>query len=72
MLLNRTNAFCQFFMRFLHFIKFLLLVTQALSVRWLVGRSVRGHESKSEETRIYAPAHPSATDGRVSGLVELF
>ena len=26
-------------------------------------------ESKSGKTRISAPAHPSATDGRVSGLV---
>ena len=40
------------------------------SVRWLVGRSVRNHESKSVKTRISAPAHPSATDGRVSGLVD--
>ena len=39
------------------------------SVGWLVGPSVRGHESKSEETRISAPAHPSTTGGRVSGLV---
>ena len=39
------------------------------SVRPSVGWSVRNHESKSEKTRISAPAHPSATDGRVSGLV---
>ena len=39
-----------------------------LSVCWLVGLSVT-IESKSEKTRISAPAHPSATDGRVSGLV---
>ena len=39
------------------------------SVGRLVGQSVRGHESKSEETRISAPAHPSATGGLVSGLV---
>ena len=31
--------------------------------------SVRKHESKSGKTHISAPAHPSATDGRVSGLV---
>ena len=36
-----------------------------------VGPSVRQHESKSGKTRISAPAHPSATDGRVSGLVFL-
>ena len=35
------------------------------SVRWSVGE----HESKSVKTRISAPAHPSATGGRVSGLV---
>ena len=36
------------------------------SIRWSVGE----HESKSGETRISAPAHPSATGfGRVSGLV---
>ena len=40
-------------------------------VSWLVGRSVRGHESKSEETCISAPANPSATGGRVSGLVNM-
>ena len=39
------------------------------SVGWSVGRLVRGHKSKSEETPISAPAHPSATGGRVSGLV---
>ena len=39
-----------------------------LSVCWLVGLSVT-IESKSEKTRISAPAHPSATDGCVSGLV---
>ena len=38
------------------------------SVRWLVGRSVT-LELKSGKTRISGPAHPSATDGRVSGLV---
>ena len=38
------------------------------SVGWLVGRSVM-LELKSRKTRISAPAHPSATDGRVSGLV---
>ena len=37
-------------------------------VGWLVGRSVV-IELKSGKTRISAPAHPSATDGRVSGLV---
>ena len=31
--------------------------------------SVGEHESKSVKTRISAPAHPSATGGRVSGLV---
>ena len=52
------------------------------SVHPSVGRSVRDHESKSVrrsimielksgKTRISAPAHPSATDGRVSGLVIL-
>ena len=30
---------------------------------------IREHESKSVKTRISAPAHPSATGGRVSGLV---
>ena len=41
-------------------------------VRWLVGWSVGRSvviELKSGKTRISAPAHPSATDGRVSGLV---
>ena len=38
------------------------------SVRWLVRPSVT-IESKSEKMRISAPAHPSATDGHVSGLV---
>ena len=38
-------------------------------VGWSVGRSVGEHESKSVNTRISAPAHPSATGGRVSGLV---
>ena len=41
------------------------------SVGWSVGRSVT-LELKSGKTRISAPAHPSATDGRVSGLVFLF
>ena len=35
------------------------------SVRWSVMI-----ESKSGKKRVSAPAHPSATDGRVSGLVE--
>ena len=39
------------------------------SVRPSVGWSVGEHELKSGKTRISAPAHPSATDGRVSGLV---
>ena len=49
------------------------------SVGRSVGPSVRGHESKSEEMSVLehlvadscitAPAHPSATDGRVSGLI---
>ena len=39
------------------------------SVGRLVGRSVEVIESKSGKTRISAPAHPSATGGRVSGLV---
>ena len=38
-------------------------------VGWLVGRSVV-IKLKSGKTRISAPAHPSATGGRVSGLVE--
>ena len=38
------------------------------SFGWSVGRSVV-IELKSGKTRISAPAHPSATDGRVSGLV---
>ena len=37
-------------------------------VGWLVGWSVT-LELKSGKTRISAPAHPSATGGRVSGLV---
>ena len=37
-------------------------------VGWSVGRSVT-LELKSGKTRISAPAHPSATGGRVSGLV---
>ena len=57
---------------------FLVVVTQlykrlcpsvGLSVRQSVGLSVRQHESKSRNMRISAPAHPSATGGRVSGLV---
>ena len=40
------------------------------SVRPLVGWSVT-LELKSRKTRISAPAHQSATDGRVSGLVFL-
>ena len=39
------------------------------SVRPSVGPSVRKHESKSGKLRISAPAHPSTTDGCVSGLV---
>ena len=42
------------------------------SVRWSVGRLVGWSvtlELKNGKTRISAPAHPSATDGRVSGLV---
>ena len=39
---------------------------EALSVRWSVLI-----ELKSGKTRISAPAHPSATDGRVSGLVDI-
>ena len=39
------------------------------SVGWLVGWSVEVIELKSGKTRISAPAHPSATGGRVSGLV---
>ena len=42
------------------------------SVGRLVGRSVGWSvtlELKSGKTRISAPAHPSATDGRVSGLI---
>ena len=42
------------------------------SVRPSVHPSVCQHESKSGETRISAPAHPSATDGRVSGLVAMY
>ena len=40
-------------------------------VRPLVGPSVREHKSKSVKTRISAPAHLSATGGRVSGLVTI-
>ena len=40
-------------------------------VGWSVGRSVT-LELKSGKMRISAPAHPSATDGRVSGLVLWF
>ena len=36
-----------------------------------VGPSVRQHESKSGKARISAPAHPSATGGHVSGLVQI-
>ena len=47
------------------------------SVRWSVGLLVRQsvhpsvgkHKLKSGKMRISTPAHPSATDGRVSGLV---
>ena len=39
------------------------------SVSWSVGRSGT-LELKSGKTGISAPAHLSATDGRVSGLVE--
>ena len=39
------------------------------SVGWSVGWSVEVIELKSGKTRISAPAHPSATGGRVSGLV---
>ena len=42
------------------------------SVRLLVGRSVGEHESKRVKTRISAPAHLTATGGRVSGLVSLY
>ena len=50
------------------------------SVCWSVGPLVRPsvslsvcqHKLKSEKTHISAPAHPSATDGCVSGLVSLF
>ena len=41
------------------------------SVRPSVGPSVREHKSKSVKTRISAPAHLSATGGRVSSLVAL-
>ena len=40
-------------------------------VRWSLGLSVHQYESKSGKTRISAPAYPSATGGRVSGLVSL-
>ena len=39
------------------------------SVGRSVGWSVEVIESKSGKTRISAPAHPSATGGRISGLV---
>ena len=39
------------------------------SVGRSVGWSVEVIESKSGKTRLSAPAHPSATGGRVSGLV---
>ena len=39
-------------------------------VRLSVGPLVREHELKSGKTRTSAPAHPSATGGRVSGLVQ--
>ena len=48
----------------------LATLQEALSVRWSVRRSIT-LKSKSGKTRISAPAHPSATDGRVSGLVDL-
>ena len=35
-----------------------------------IGPLAQKHESKSKKTRISAPAHPSATGGRVSGLVQ--
>ena len=38
-------------------------------MRSSVGQLVGHLELKSRKTRISAPAHPSATDGRVSGLV---
>ena len=41
------------------------------SVRWSVRPSVHEHESKSGKTRIFAPAHLSATGGRVFGLVQI-
>ena len=40
-----------------------------MSVRPSVGWSVGEHESKCVKTHISAPAHLSATGGRVSGLV---
>ena len=53
--------------------RFLFLVADAqLYLRGFVRPSVRRSvtiKSKSGKTRISAPAHPSATDGRVSGLV---
>ena len=42
---------------------------EALSVRPSVRPSVGERESKSVKARISAPAHPSATGGRESGLV---
>ena len=39
------------------------------SVRQSIGPFVCEHESKSLKTRNSAPAHPSATGGRVSGFV---
>ena len=42
------------------------------SIRLSVCPSIIEHESRSMKTRIFAPAHPSATGvGRVSGLVPL-
>ena len=37
---------------------------------WSIGPLVRKHESKSVKTHISALAHPSGTDGHVSGLVK--
>ena len=62
---------------FVSFLIFLVADTQLYkrlcpSVRPSVRRSVGVHESKSLKTHISAPAHPSATGGRVSGLVSFF
>ena len=38
----------------------------------MVGWSVRGDRVENRKMRISSPAHPSATDGRVSGLVFFF